>query len=116
MFPNLPYYGSGLMYAYEPWSGHYSVNGPIWTSAHWTQFTQPGWRFLHVPGGGSGMLPGGASGAVIEPGDPDTSNLVAAIRHESSELTPAGTLSHDQIPGIVPWRPAGVTSARSWPR
>lgn len=51
----LPYYGNGLMYAYEPWSGHYTVNMPIWTSAHVTQAVEPGWEYLAV-GSGSGLL------------------------------------------------------------
>ena len=60
-------FGNGLMYAQEPWSGYYTVNSPIWTSAQWTQFTEPGWRFLSVPGGGSSRLPGGGSYVTLVP-------------------------------------------------
>ena len=50
------------MYAFEPWSNSYTVNGPIWTSAHTTQFTAPGWRYLVAThNGGSGYLAHGGS-------------------------------------------------------
>jgi galactosylceramidase len=45
---------SGLMYANTPWSGHYDVQGAIWTTAHTTQFAQPGWQYLDSA---SGNLP-----------------------------------------------------------
>lgn len=34
-------------YALEPWSGHYEVRSPIWTSAHWCQV---GWPSRRVRG------------------------------------------------------------------
>jgi O-glycosyl hydrolase len=45
---------SGLMYANTPWSGHYTVQGTIWATAHTTQFAQPGWHYLDSA---SGNLP-----------------------------------------------------------
>ena len=53
-YDNLAAPNSGLMYANTPWSGHYDVQGTIWSTAHTTQFAQPGWQYLDAA---SGNLP-----------------------------------------------------------
>jgi hypothetical protein len=49
-YHGLPWYGTGLMTAAQPWSGAFDdVNvGMLWATAHTTHFTQPGWRYLTV--------------------------------------------------------------------
>ena len=44
-YSGLPWYGTAILTAAEPWSGSYDdVNvGLVWASAHTTQFTEPGW-------------------------------------------------------------------------
>jgi hypothetical protein len=59
------YFGNGLMYAFEPWSGNYSVPPAVWTTAHVTQFAAPGWHFLD--GDGAGLLPNGGSWTAMVP-------------------------------------------------
>ena len=50
-YHGLPWYGTALMTAAEPWSGSYDNNnvGLVWASAHTTQFSQPGWFALFQP-------------------------------------------------------------------
>jgi galactosylceramidase len=60
---------SGLMYANTPWSGHYDVQGTIWSTAHTTQFAQPGWQYLDS---GSGNLP--EKGSYVSLRAPDRRN------------------------------------------
>ena len=45
----LPWYGTAIMSAAEPWSGNYDdVNvGLVWATAHTTQFAQPGWLVIN---------------------------------------------------------------------
>ncbi|MFE0463234.1 RICIN domain-containing protein [Kitasatospora sp. NPDC058965] len=65
---HLPYYGSGMMTADQPWSGAYSVDRDIWAMAHTTQFTRPGWQYLDTAGG---YLPGTGTN-----GDPHSGSYV----------------------------------------
>ncbi|HEY0754560.1 MAG TPA: RICIN domain-containing protein [Ktedonobacteraceae bacterium] len=58
IYPNLPYSTVGLMVANQPWSGNYSVGKQLWVTAHTTQFTQPGWKYIDSA---CGYLGGSAS-------------------------------------------------------
>lgn len=67
---------SGLMYANTPWSGHYNVQGAIWATAHTTQFTEPGWRYLDKA---SGQLSSGSYVTLAAPNRHDWSMVVETI-------------------------------------
>ncbi|CAE7905436.1 galc, partial [Symbiodinium necroappetens] len=68
VYPNLECFGNGLLYAFEPWSGHYEVMAPVWMSAHTTQFTKIGWVYLPA-GQGAGNLPEGGTYVTIASAD-----------------------------------------------
>uniref|UniRef100_A0A0B7BI09 galactosylceramidase n=1 Tax=Arion vulgaris TaxID=1028688 RepID=A0A0B7BI09_9EUPU len=92
-FEGLPWDRTSLMTAREPWSGNYVVESPIWMSAHTTQFTEPGWRYL-PHGHGVGMLNKGGSYVTIV--SPDLTNLTIVIE----------AMSHDHSICIRPELPA----------
>ncbi|MDN3241226.1 hypothetical protein [Glycomyces tritici] len=47
-----------MVVAREPWSGHYTVREALWGYAHYGQFTELGWTYLHDA---STLLDGGGS-------------------------------------------------------
>ena len=59
LYPTEPYAEDPpMVLAYEPWSGHYKVRDNLWGYAHYGQFTEVGWTYLHdgcrkLSGGGS---------------------------------------------------------------
>lgn len=56
----------GLIDAFEPWSGRYTVRESLWALAHTTQFVEVGWRILGVYEGFGGQL--GSSGRLPKGG------------------------------------------------
>ncbi|PAA62362.1 hypothetical protein BOX15_Mlig000813g1 [Macrostomum lignano] len=91
-YDNLPFPRCSLMTANEPWSGHYEVTGPLWMTAHTSQFALPGWYYLPV-GGGSGRLPSG--GSYVGLTDSNTKQLTIIFE----------TMSHDHSECIRPSLP-----------
>jgi len=125
-YQNLGCFGHGMMYAYEPWSGHYEVKSPIWTMAHTTQFAEPGWKYLPV-NSGSGFLPeGGTYVTLVNPRTGDFSVVVETLvgscgandgcRHQPGDAVqpqtlyfrPQGLLAGNHTLRV--WR----TTAQSW--
>nr|CAB3248136.1 galactocerebrosidase [Phallusia mammillata] len=84
------------MTANEPWSGHYEPVGPIWVTAHTTQFTKPGWHYLKTVG----HLNGGGSYVSLTDGH---NNVTIVIE----------TLSHDQSVCIRPFLPSYVVKEQN---
>jgi hypothetical protein len=74
-YPNVLCQDKGLMYATHPWGPvpSYNVQPTIFTTAHVTQFTKVGWRFLQQ-GHGSGVL-GNTGGSFV--------SLVSDSNHET---------------------------------
>ncbi|OXU15152.1 discoidin domain-containing protein [Sedimentisphaera salicampi] len=71
---------SGLIKADHPWSNHYEIYPAVWGIAHYTQFTEIGWKYLKD---GCGYLSG--SGNYVTLKDPDTDNWSTIIYSENPE-------------------------------
>jgi len=57
------------------------------------------------------ILRGGESGPVVNPGKPDESLLIDAVRYRSAEMPPKGKLPDDQIAKLARWVEIGLP----WP-
>jgi hypothetical protein len=58
---------------------------------------------------------GGESGPAVVPGNVEDSLLIAAVRHESLEMPPAGKLSDETIADLVAWIDMGAPDPRDAP-
>lgn len=81
------WYASSMLTADQPWSGWYDVNPVVWASAHVTQFTEIGWRYL-ANGSGSGALPqGGYYVTLVDPAGSDFTMNIIKIDEDHAPCT-----------------------------
>jgi galactosylceramidase len=82
------WYASSLLTAVQPWSGYYEKEMPVvWATAHLTQFTQPGWRYLSN-NHGTGELDKGGFYVSLVSGEDYTLNVVKISRDHASCTRP----------------------------
>jgi len=81
-YDNLPLPGSGLMKANTPWSGYYDVQPRVWVTAHTTQFTQPGWKYLDS---GCVLIEGGSVATLRDPAGKDYSVIVETMDAKAAQ-------------------------------
>lgn len=77
VYPVEPYAEDpAMILAREPWSGHYTVREALWGYAHYGQFTELGWTYLHDA---STLLDDGGSVVALRSPDGDFS-LIAETK------------------------------------
>ena len=85
-YPSLPDPGDSLMQANSPWSGAYHVGKQLWTVAHTTQFTQPGWQYLDSATGYlGGSRNNGSFVALKSPNGRDYSTIIETTRATAAQ-------------------------------
>jgi hypothetical protein len=60
----------------------------------------------------AGLRKGGDSGAVVEPGHPDKSLLIEAVKYEGLQMPPDGQLPEDVVEDFVKWVELGAPDPR----
>ena len=84
-YDHLPFGGTGLLHAVEPWSGYYEIGQALWAAAHWGQFTAAGWSFLEH-GNGVGLLDnGGSYVALTDPTGQQLTIIIETMKYETSQ-------------------------------
>jgi galactosylceramidase len=117
-YSGLPYYRDGLMTAVEPWSGHYEVMGPIWISAHTTQFSEIGYMYLKAGSGVGHLADGGSYVTLMDPVTKDFTIVIETMSHDHSKCIrpslPPYTVSPQMATFQLKGSMASVTSLNRW--
>ena len=101
IYDNLPYNTVGLMVANQPWSGSYSVGKQLWVTAHTTQFTQPGWRYIDGACGYLGGSDTNGSYATLKSTNGSDYSVIIETVDASASQTATFTLTNGLSNGSV---------------
>ena len=116
-YDELPYSGDGLMHAAQPWSGHYEVDQVIWATAHTTQFTRAGWRYL-AHGSGVGQLTSGGTYVALTDGHGELTIVVEAMTKDISgcvhEDPPSTNITGEYVSFQLTGQFAAIQSLYVW--
>lgn len=99
-YDNMAWPGNGILLANTPWSGSYGIGANLWTTAHYTQFTKPGWVYVN----NSAKFLSGSSGRFATLKNPQTNDysIIAETTGIPAEgvdvtFTLAGGLSNNAV-------------------
>jgi galactosylceramidase len=83
------WYASAMLTAVQPWSGYFeSEQMPVvWATAHYTQFIQPGWKYLPVGKGSGELAKGGYYTTLVSPDLKYFTVIVVKISRDHAECT-----------------------------
>ncbi|MET8543660.1 ricin-type beta-trefoil lectin domain protein [Kitasatospora sp. NPDC004799] len=101
LYPDLFFSTDGMSVANQPWSGHYDIGRTTWVTAHTTQFTAPGWRYIDSASGYlGGARTNGSYVTLKSTNGRDYSTVVEtldATAAQTASFTVAGGLSTGQV-------------------
>ena len=83
-YPNVSWTNAGIMEAKNPWCGHYEIRPAVWAIAHFTQFAQPGWKFVDSA---CGFSPGEAVFTTLKSPDEKDFSLIIVSGEKEESLT-----------------------------
>ena len=107
----LPAPSSGVIKANTPWSGEYLIDKSLWLVAHYTQFAEPGWKYVTD---GSKLLPDGAS--VVTLTSPDKSLFSLVLERTTVNTTREYVIKLPALTGKVHvWRTNDLESFMQQP-
>ncbi|MFG3552448.1 ricin-type beta-trefoil lectin domain protein [Streptomyces sp. NPDC047725] len=101
LYPNLFFSTDGMSVANQPWSGNYDIGKTTWVTAHTTQFTRPGWRYIDSAGGYlGGKRANGSYVTLKSTNNTDYSTVIETVdatTAQSASFSVTGGLSTGQV-------------------
>ena len=83
-YDGIEFFGDGLMSAVQPWSGNFYVGAPIYSSAHVTHFTEPGFVYLQRDAGTQYLSGGGTMSSLTSADRRDLTIVIEKLMRNAS--------------------------------